>query len=267
MDTSTRAQTESGLNAELLGIDGRLADSEVVNRSLMRLAAVFGSPWGRDEKSAQVMGSEWEMALADMPAVALDGAVTEWIRCNAKWPRPSDMRAIADRWLGAKTERASEQHGLHPVRIKPTENMKGMVFRDSNLRRDPTWTKFLNGLHPMYEDGFFANADCLRAPHFVTGMTAFGAEYVNKNWGRELTRLFGRPVRLSIGEYGNTFEMTDELWRPPTPEERERVSKAVRALLDRWRDPGSTPRERSINLEGASPEFMDLIGEGDANHA
>lgn len=253
----------SGLNAKLLGIDGRLSDIEVVNRSLMRLAAVFGSPWGKDEKSARVMGSEWAVALADMPAVALDGAVTEWIKGNAKWPRPSDLRAIADRWIGAKTERAAEEHGIHPARINPPENIRGILFCDSNLRRDPTWKRFLNGLHPMYEDGFFANADCLQSPHRVTGLTQFGCEYVNRNWGRDLTKLFGRPVRLGIGPYGETGATTDEPWHPPTAEERERVSQAVRELLARFRDPASVPRERSLNLNGASPEFLDLIGASD----
>lgn len=257
--TPTLAQ---GLNTQLLGTEfERSADREIIARVIMRLAAVFGDPWGRDERSAKVMRSEWELALADMPAVVIDSAVTEWTRAQTKWPRPADIRSIADRLLRAPIEAAAQRHGLHPKRIEPDDSMKGFAFSDSPLRRHPKWRQWLDAQHPTLEHFYFRKCDFIE-PHEPFGFTGFEAEKIRHDHGRELTAVFGRPVGLGIGPHPcREILWTDEQIAAPTDESKKRVAKMVREFVDRNRTPAAKTERRKLNLDGASDAFLDLVGE------
>lgn len=226
--------SKPGLNAKLLGTEfEQAADVEIVNRALVRLVAVYGDPWGRDRSTAKVMQQEWEQALSDLPAIVVDDAVSEWVRAGNKWPRPSDIRSIADKLLRGPIEAAARRHGLHKARIDPPESMKGFLFSESPLRRDPTWTRWLDAQHPTLEHCFFRKAQ-FSVPHEIWGLTAFEADYLNENHGRALTAHFGRPVALGVGDHPCTLVVwTDEPYRAPTPEERERVANLVSDFLKR----------------------------------
>jgi hypothetical protein len=263
--SSSKTISPPGLNAKLLGTEfERNSDSEIVNRSLVRLVAVYGDPWGSDRSKAKVMAEEWVTALADLPAVIVDGAVTEWLRGHSRWPRPADIRSIADRMLRAPIEAAANRHGIHPRRIEPAESMKGFLYSDSPLRRFPIWKRWLDSQHPTSEHFFFAKAECYE-PHEIFGLSEFEADYVRQKFGRELTKHFGRAVGLGIGPYPcRKILWTDEPWIPPTEEEKARVSAAVKEMVDRNRAPASKSRASNINLDGATREFLDLVG---AEHA
>lgn len=252
-----------GLNVRALPTEfRRLAENEGVNRAMIRLVANFGEPWGRDKAMGEIMATEWERALAHLPAVVLDAAVSEWVDKNTQWPKPAHLLAIASRTVARKVEEASERHGLHPRRIDPAETMKGFLYVDSTLRTDPTWRRFLDSVHPTAEHCFFQKAK-MTVPHELHGLTSFEAEYVKKNFGKQLTEMFKRPVMLGVGPLPcRIVEWTDEPWTPQTPEAKARVSKMVREFVERNRMPGQKISERKCNFEGASPEFLDLIGEG-----
>ena len=260
--TPTKVGHAHGLNARLLGTEfERPADREIIGRAIMRLSAVFGNPWGTDDRSAKVMRSEWETALADMPAVVIDQAVTEWTRLHTKWPRPADIRSVADRLLRAPIEAAAQRHGLHPKRIEPDESMKGFAYSDSPLRRHPKWRQWLDAQHPTTEHFYFRNCDFIE-PHELFGMTSFEAEYVREKFGRELTHVFGRPVGLGIGPHPcRDVVWTEEKIAPPTDESKKRVAGMVREFVARNRTPEAKTRARKVSTEGASDEFLDLIGE------
>lgn len=207
------------------------------------------------------MAQEWEAALSDLPAIVVDEAVSEWVKAGSKWPRPADIRSIADRLLRGPIEAAAKRHGLHKARIEPAESMKGFLYVDSPLRRDPKWRQWLDGQHPTLEHCFFQKADCT-ASHEIFGLTEFGAHYVAQHHGRNLTAHFGRAVRLGIDD-GQRAVNTDEPHRAPTAEELSRVSESVREYLNRMRGadaPTTRRRGAGANLDGASPEFRTLVG-------
>lgn len=261
LTTPTTATSQPVLNAKLLGTEfERSADREIVARIILRLAAVFGDPWGRDERSAKVMRGEWEIALADLPAVVIDTAVTEWTRTQTKWPRPADIRSIADRLLRAPIEAAAQRHGLHPKRIEPDETMKGFVFSESPLRRNPKWRQWLDGQHPSAEHFFFAKAQFIE-PHEIFGLTDFEADYIRQKFGRELTKQFGRAVGLGIGPHPcREILWTEEQIAPPDDASKARVREMVQKFVSRNRAPAAKTPDRKVNLDGASPQFLDLIG-------
>ena len=57
------------------------------------------------------------IALADMPAVTIDRAVSDWVRANTKWPRPFDIRELADAHQRARAADAGTRHKVHSARI------------------------------------------------------------------------------------------------------------------------------------------------------
>jgi hypothetical protein len=246
----------------LLGTEfDRAADAEVVNRALMRLVAVFGNPWGADDKFAKVMRGEWQDALADMPAVTIDRAVSDWVRGNTKWPRPFDIRELADAHQRARAATAGAAHKVHPARIVPDDDMRAATFvlTKSALRSDQTWLRFLDLIHPMHEHYFFTDAKC-RAPHEVFGISRFVAEQIDKKWGKQLTDIFKRPVALSASkEFGANVTWTDEPYKPPTAEAIARVSELVAKFTRRGENPEAKVKASKLNLDGASQEFLDLM--------
>lgn len=251
----------SGLNAKLLGTEfERGSDSEIVHRSLYRLVAVYGDPWGADRSRARVLADEWQAALADLPAVVVDAAVTEWLRKNSKWPKPADIRTAAEDLLRRPIEAAAQRHGMHKERIKPSESMKGFAYAESPLRRHPKWGAWLNAQHPSAEHFYFSRAEFIE-PHEIFGLSEFEADSIREKFGRELTSLFGRPVGLGIGPHPcREIIWTAHVPADPTDESRARVAKMVREFVGRNRTPEAKTRARKVNFEGASPEFIDLIG-------
>lgn len=263
LPTATSTHGPSVRPENLLGTEfARSADAEVINRALMRLVAVFGNPWGADDKFAKVMRSEWGAALADMPAVTIDRAVSDWVKANTKWPRPFDIRELADAHQRARAATAGAAHKVHPARIVPDDDMRATTFviTKSALRDDPTWLRFLDLIHPMHEHYFFTDATC-REPHIVVGLSPFVAEQIAKKWGSQLTKLFKRPVMLGFGPHPcSKMLWTDEPYIPPTAESIARVSEMVKKFTGRDIASGGKIISRNINLNGASPEFLDLIG-------
>jgi hypothetical protein len=257
---STNAPSASSAN--LLGTEfAQAADAEVVNRALVRLASVFGDPWGRDEHLAKVMRGEWQDALADMPAVTIDRAVSDWVRANTKWPRPFDIRDLADAHQRARAATAGAAHKVHPARIVPDDDMRATTFviTKSALRDDPTWLRFLDLIHPMHEHYFFTDATC-REPHIVVGLSPFVAEQIAKKWGAQLTKLFKRPVMLGFGPHPcSKMLWTDEPYIPPTAEAIARVSELVAKFTRRGENPEAKVKASKLNLDGASQEFLDLM--------
>ena len=263
--SSLSVTSPPALNAKLLGSEFEaVADVEIVNRALIRLIAVYGDPWGRDRSTAKVMQQEWEAALSDLPAIVVDEAVTEWVRSGTKWPRPADIRSLADRLLRAPIEAAAKRHGLHPQRIEPAEAMKGFLFSESPLRDDPRWRAWLDARHPTIEHCFFRRAQ-FSQPHEIFGLTEFEADYLNSKHGHSLTEHFGRPVGLGVGPRPcRQVIWTEGKFADPSPEARERVAEAVANFTGRMRGDtaaAKSPRTRAVNLAGASPEFLELIGE------
>lgn len=256
-DTSTQ-----GLNAKLLGTEfERPADREMVGRVLMRFAAVFGNPWGSDERSAKIMRAEWESALEDLPAVVIDQAASAWLRSQGKWPKPADLRIMADGMLRRPIEAAAHRLGIHPRRIDPAESMKGFAYEDSPLRRFPIWEQWLNAQHPTLEHFYFGKAQCIE-PHEIYGLNHYEADYIRLKFGRELTKHFGRPVGLGVGPHPcRDIYWTEEQIAPPTDESKKRVAEMVREFSGRNRTPEAKTERRKLNLDGASDAFLDLVGE------
>lgn len=162
----------------------------------MRLAAVLGAPWGRDQQQARLMAAEWEQLLADLPAVTIDKAVTQWLTAETKWPKPADIRELAGAMVGKRVTEVSESRGIHEARLNPSEHMKGLTFRRSMLRLNPTWAQFLDSVHPTAEHCFFASLVMGEFAHELKNATEFEADYIREKYGDRLTKAFCRPVTL-----------------------------------------------------------------------
>lgn len=87
---------------------------------------------------------------------------------------------------------------IHEARTNPDppEAMKLWRFKQSSLRKNPTWETFLETLHPTAEHCFFAKAEIGNFAHEVRNLTAFEAEYIWHHWGDHLRKLFGGQIIL-----------------------------------------------------------------------
>jgi hypothetical protein len=203
-----------------------LCSSEVIGKALVRLSSVFGEPFGRDRALMRAMANEWVEALGDMPAVSLDSAVAAWIKAEAKWPKPADLRRMARAHLDKRVDEAAEATGKHPRRIAPTEEMLKFAFKKSMLRLNPTWANFLDAIHPSYEHLFFSHAVMGEYAHEVKNLSKFEAEYIDGKWGDKLAEMFGR--RVSLGKH----------WQPEPPRNQahqldaEEVARRAAVCLD-----------------------------------
>jgi len=249
----------------LLGTEfERLSDVKAVNQALVRLASVFGAPWGRDAKLAQLQGREWEAALSDLPAIALDRAVSDWIRGNRSWPRPADLREIVDRDLKPLVEDAVQKYNMHERRIKPLDTWKGFLFTESPLRRNPTWAAWLNSIHPTAEHVFFKNATIGKFAHEVEGMNSFEIGYVLNEFGEAMAKLFGRPIHFRPSD--PKPEISPVQINRPKIDEAERLRRV--GLCRQWRQeygfgkdvepvPESDAPEASANQTSSPPTGSD----------
>lgn len=192
--SSTTTQLPA-LDARVLGeAFERLADSEAVNQALLRLVAVYGEPWGRNALLAKQMAAEWEAALNDLPSVTITHAVSTWLRRESKWPRPADIRRIADDVVETRVSAVADAKGIHPRRINPSDLMKAFVFRRSPLRANKTWAAFLDSIHPTAEHCFFVEPEMGQYAHELHNATSFEAQYIREHWGEKLSAAFGQPI-------------------------------------------------------------------------
>lgn len=196
--SSSTTTSERALIAKALGADyERLAGSEIVNRTLFRLIAVYGDPWGRNTAAAKQMAVEWEAALAAVPAKAVDDAATLWMRDKSVWPKPADIRKLADAELDERVGLVSAARNIHPTRLKPPDSFKGFIFNEArDLRRNETWRRFLDSIHPTFEHCYLANARMREHAHEIEGLTPYEAETVIEKFGEQLRSLFGRGVSI-----------------------------------------------------------------------
>jgi hypothetical protein len=95
----------------------------------------------------------------------------------------------------------------------------------------------------------------------VFGLSPFVAEQIAKKWGKQLTEIFKRPVSLGIGDHPcRAMVWTDEPYHAPTAEEIARVGELVGKFTGRENKSEVKPVRKNIDLRGASPEFLDLVG-------
>lgn len=88
-------------------------------------------------------------------------------------------------------------NGMHKERGSPCDTVRAFRFRESRLRTNDSWARFLDSIHPTAEHMFFADLDFGEFAHAVRGGTAFGASYIRENWHQALETAFGRPVTIS----------------------------------------------------------------------
>lgn len=187
------------LNVKLLGSDfAQSVDSEVMAKQLYRLAAVFGDPWGKDQRMLQQMAGEWLGALSDLPAAAVDRGISEWIKSGDRWPKPADIRKRAEDQVHERVAKVSEERQIHPSRLKPTDDMKHFLYQSSPLRRNPNWDRFLDTVHPTVEHNYFANAKIGRYEHIIEIDTGFGLGWLIQNLGDKMAKHFGQRVILKL---------------------------------------------------------------------
>jgi len=185
------------LDAKLLGTDFvRSSDDEVVSKQLYRLAAVFGDPWGRDTTQIQQMANEWLEALSDLPASTVERGISEWIKVGDRWPKPSDIRKIADRQVQDRVVKVAFERKVHERRLKPTDAMLAFRYQSSPLRRNPNWDRFLDTVHPTVEHNYFVKARLGEYEHVVFVDNSFCVEWLHRNYSEALEKHFGRKVAL-----------------------------------------------------------------------
>lgn len=188
---------QPALNVKALGTDfGRAADGETVGRALLRLTAALGEPFGRDEIMMRQMAAEWQSALSDMPAVTINNAVSQWLKRENKWPKPADIRKIADAVVQARVSEVSASKNMHPHRLNLPEALIGFKFKRSLLRLNPTWAEFLDTISPMHEHCFFGDATMGLLAHEVKNMSQFEIDFAFKTWGDKLASLFKSPLEF-----------------------------------------------------------------------
>ena len=170
-------------------------DAATVGRILTRLVAGIGEPYGDSPDVMQLKAIEWHTALQDLPAQTVDDAVSDWIRTGTKWPKPSEIRKLAEARLNVRVEQVATARKIHPRRLQPAESMKGFVFEQSKLRSNATWRTFLDQIHPTAEHCFFAGAEMLRYANEIKVRTAFEASRIVSEWGEVLSDAEPRPTR------------------------------------------------------------------------
>lgn len=219
------------MRSELLGADFvALCDRAVIGRILTRLVAGIGEPFGDSPEVMQLKAIEWFNALNDLPAKTVDDAVSEWIKTGTKWPKPAEIRKIAEAKLEVRVDQVSSERQVHHRRLNPTDTMKAFNYQTSRLRDNPTWRKFLDTIHPTQEHCFFAKAQMLRFASEIRVQSAFEADYIADKLGEALTAAFGRSVVI---EYPGGTRFTREEFVPPTAEEKAKVSALLAGFLRR----------------------------------
>ena len=223
------------LNVRVLGPEyERQTDVEQISRLLYRLAAAIGEPFGRDEAMMKQMAREWAAALADLPAVTVERAVDSWIKTESRWPKPAEIRRLAEAKLDDRVSVVASANRLHERRVKPVEAMSGFLYSESRLRRNPLWAKFLDAIHPSAEHAFFRNADMREYAHELTGLSLFDRDYIREHWGEQLNALFGCKVSYGVDHKPDVAERED--YRLSAEEIARRVANCLR-----WRQEANFP--------------------------
>lgn len=187
----------------------------------------------------------WHTLVQTLPAEAFKRAMEFHGRTSTFFPKPAEIITAAQPHIEALGRAVANT--IHPRRLNPSEDMKGFVFKSAvGLRKNPTWSSFLDLLHPTHEHCFFVNAEMTQYAHTIKGLSRFEAEYIREKWGDALTAWFKRGVVLGFGP-GNDAVFTAERVEPSTPEARERMSKLVADFAARHRAPEAarTPKPPS----------------------
>lgn len=89
---------------------------------------------------------------------------------------------------------SEDSPNTHERRLKPTDSMKGFQFRRSMLRLNPTWSHFLDTIHPTAEHCYFSHLVNGEFAHELKNASAHGQDYIRTNYGEKLAELFKRPI-------------------------------------------------------------------------
>ena len=89
---------------------------------------------------------------------------------------------------------------IHPVRVNKPEEMQGFLLRESALRVNPSWARWLDAQHPTLEHTMFGDARMGGFAETITVGTEFAAEYLRIHYGEKLKAHFGRTVSIDDRE-------------------------------------------------------------------
>lgn len=167
-------------------------------RTLVRLTAAIGEPYGRTSEALKnEMAREWAEALADIPARVLDAVTSDWIKSSDRWPKPANLRTLAEALIEKRVSEASSEFGVHRARIKPSVELRNFTATRSPLRVNPTWSSWLDSISPVVEHSMFASLTMGRFAHEVEGASKFEAEWISEKYGDQLFALFKRHVTFT----------------------------------------------------------------------
>lgn len=165
---------------------------------MVRLSAAFGDPYRNDDAMTRQMQSEWIKAIAGKSARAIEMATDHWIATKTKWPKVAELAEVSDRYLDQATKEISAARNLHPSRVKRPSECIEFNFKQSALRSNLTWYRWLDTKHLMVEHAYFADAQFTEWEHIITVDSAFVQDYISAKFGDELEKTFGRKVFVRL---------------------------------------------------------------------
>ena len=93
------------------------------------------------------------------------------------------------------------RHALREPGAKRPEEMGAFLFRESPLRNDPRWARFLDALHPTAEHVWFGDAIITAGTATIISVgTTFCAEQVRFRYADAMKAALGAAVRVTSRE-------------------------------------------------------------------